>query len=307
MAIDINALKANWSKKSAGEGTSNTGFWDKFYPFYKMNFDETATFRFLPDADADNPLGFIVENIYHELTINGKKKKVACMRMYGESSCPCCEASKKYYDAGDEKLGKQFWKKVDYVAQGVIVHSPFEYEVKADENPVRLISIGKKLYTAIENAIVKGDLDVMPYDLESGYDFRINKTKQGDYADYSSSTFARKSTPVPASALEHLKLHDIKAYRFGKVEMEAMEAMVEAHLTGRSYADAAPVDGGVQTGNPVLDAKMNAVPAAAVAAEVAASPSPAVGVLSAAPSDAPTVKPSAADVLARLKAKAAGQ
>jgi hypothetical protein len=93
MALDINALRAAFKSKSEeGGGEGNTGFWDKFYPFYKMDFDQTTVFRFLPDADDENPLGFIVENKYHELNINGKKKRIACLKMYGES-CPCCELS----------------------------------------------------------------------------------------------------------------------------------------------------------------------------------------------------------------------
>jgi hypothetical protein len=40
-----------------------------------MNFDETAEVRFLPDLDAENPFGFVVQNIYHVLEINGKTRR----------------------------------------------------------------------------------------------------------------------------------------------------------------------------------------------------------------------------------------
>jgi hypothetical protein len=295
MAIDLSALKANWSKKSTGSG--NTGFWEQFYPFYKMDFDATATFRFLPDLDSENPLGFIVENVYHELTINGNKKKIACLRMYGEA-CPCCEESKTHYDQGDEKLGKEFWKKVDYIAQGVIVDSPFEYPVKPDENPVRLVSIGKKLYKAIENAIVKGDLDVMPYDMEKGYDFRINKTKQGEYADYSSSTFARKSTPIDPNLLERIELFDIKKFRFGKIERDQMETMIEAHMTGRTYAEpeAQEAPAPAPTGSATLDARLAEPKVVA----------PAASVLPAQAAAEPEKKLTPQDILARLKRQSQG-
>lgn len=283
MALDIAQLRQAFAKKSEGSGEGNTGFWDKFYPFYKMEFDQTVKFRFLPDKDEENPLGFIVANQYHELLINGKKKKLACLKMYGES-CPCCEHSQKYYNEGDEKMGKAFWRKIDYIAQGIVVSSPFDYPIKPEDNPVRMISIGPKLYKVIEAKIVKGDMDEMPTDLVNGYDFMINKTKQGEYADYTTSDFARRSTPVSEDMLARIDLHNLKDFRFGKIERDQMETMIEAFLTGKSYDDgksssSAPASSGHSTGNPSLDAKLNedkpvqsasTVTAAAAAAEPAA-------------------------------------
>ena len=243
-----------------------------------MEMDQTAKFRFVPDKDEENPLGFIVENKYHELLINGKKKKLACLKMYGES-CPCCETSTKYYNEGDEKMGKVFWRKIDYIAQGVVLNSPFDYPVKQDENPIRLISIAVKLYKTIEAKIVKGDMDEMPTDFMNGYDFNINKTKQGDYADYTTSDFARKSTPMAEDLLSRIELYDLKNYRFGKIEREQMEAMIQAYLTGKDYEDSksgdsapAPSAAPHSTGHAPLDAKLNeAKPVASASESVAAA------------------------------------
>lgn len=236
MALDINQLRAAFSKKSESSGEGNTGFWDKFYPFYKMGYDETVTFRFLPDLDEDNPLTFIVENKYHELMINGKKKRIACLKMYGEA-CPCCEHSQQHYNAGDIQMGKTFWRKIDYIAQGIIVSTPFEYPIKPDENPVRLISLGPKIYKKLENSIVKGDLDNPPTDMENGYDYRIVKTKQGEYPDYSNSEFVRKSSAISEDILGKIELYDLKKYRYAKIERDQIETMIEAFMTGKSYED----------------------------------------------------------------------
>lgn len=235
MALNIDQLRAAFTKKSEGnEGVGNDGFWTRFFPFYKMDFDQVTTFRFLPDKNEDNPLGFIVENKYHELMINGKKKRIACLKMYGES-CPCCETSQKYYNDGDQELGKKFWRKIDYIGQGLIINCPFDYPISETENPVRLVSISTKLYGKIENAIVKGDLDEMPYDMKNGYDFRILKTKQGEYADYSNSDFARKSSSIPANLADRVELYDLSKYRFGKIEREQMEMIIESFLTGKEF------------------------------------------------------------------------
>lgn len=302
MALDIAQLRQAFAKKSEGSGEGNTGFWDKFYPFYKMEMDQTAKWRFLSDLDEENPLGFIVPNQYHELLINGKKKKIACLKMYNES-CPCCEHSTKYYNEGDLSLGKAFWRKIDFIAQGLVLNSPFEYPIKPDENPVRLISVATKLYKTIEAKIVKGDMDEMPTDLFKGYDFNINKTKQGEYADYTTSDFARKSTAISDELLSRIELYDLKNYRFAKIERDQMETMIEAFLTGKSYEDsknetpAVPAHTGHTTGNSSLDSKLNEdkpVQAAATVVQAAAN-APATG-----------AKLSPQEILRKLKERQSG-
>jgi len=294
MALDINQLRAAFSKKSESTGEGNSGFWDKFFPFYKMEFDQTTVFRFLSDADEDNPLGFIVENKYHELMINGKKKRIACLKMYSEA-CPCCETSQKYYNDGDQEMGKKFWRKIDYIAQGVIVNCPFEYPIKDDENPVRLVSLSTKLYQKVENEIVKGDLDEMPTDVNNGYDFRIIKTKQGEYANYESSGFARKASPINPNLLQRIEKYELSKYRYGKIEREQMEAMVEAYLTGKDFDDKAAASGAA---SPDVSSAKPAQSADAVLSQAAASSD------AAPPAAAPAGnKLSPAEILAKLRAK----
>ena len=235
MALTAEQLKAAFAKRTTGT-SENTGFWDKFYPFYKMNFGDIAHFRFLPDLDEENPWGFVVENKYHELMINGKKKKLACLDMHGED-CPACQMSRDFYDAGDEKMGKAFWRKIEYISQGLVNSSPFEYPIKPGDNPVRLISIGIKLFKKIETAIASGEFDQPFYDLVQGCDFKIMKTQQGEYADYSNSEFARKTTAVSDAHLDNLTLYKLKDYRYAKIEREQMEIQIQAFLTGKTYDD----------------------------------------------------------------------
>lgn len=310
MALDINALRAAFAKKAESKSDNGGSFWDKFFPFFRADIGQSSRFRFFPDSDEENPLGFIVPNQYHELMINGQKKKVACLKMYGES-CPCCELSSKYYNEGDETMGKKFWRKIDYIAQGIPSQVPFEYPISEAENPIRLISLGPKLYKVVENKIVAGDLDEMPTDPLNGYDFIIAKTKQGEWADYSTSDFARKSTSVAEDTLARVVLYDLKQYRLPKVEREQMEAMIQSFLTGATY-DQAQQQGssnsfGHQTGNPELDTALNETKTVASAdtviqQHVAATPS--------APTTSATgasgQKLSPAEILAKLRARSAG-
>ena len=298
MALTAEQLKAAFAKRTSGN-SENTGFWDKFYPFYKMGFGDIAHFRFLPDLDEENPWGFVVENKYHELIINGKKKKLACLEMHGEE-CPCCQLSREYYDAGDEKMGKQFWRKLEYIAQGLVNSSPFEYPVKAGENPVRLISIGPKLFKKVETAIVSGEFDVPFYDLMQGCDFKIMKTQQGEWADYSNSEFARKSGPVSDAQLEHMELYNLKDYRYAKIERDQMDVQIQAFLTGKTYEDkpAAP-----EAPKPVPTISAAPAPVAATPAPAAASePAPAA----AGDAPAPGGSSRAQEILARLRRQQAG-
>lgn len=297
MALDINQLRQAFAKKSTEGGEGNSGFWDKFYPFYKMDFDQAAEIRFLPDLDDENPLGFIVENKYHELMINGQKKRIACLKMYGEA-CPCCEMSQKHYNEGDEQLGKKFWRKIDYVAQVLVISSPFDYPINPEDNPVRLISIGPKLYKTIESKIVKGDMDELPHDMVNGYNFQIFKTRQGEYADYTTSDFRRKASPVPEQFLATMELYDLKKYRYGKIEREQMETMIEAFLTGKSYEDEKK-DGGIDTpkagqaASSVMNAMAASAPAPAASTPSASAPAASGG----------EGKLSPQDILAKLKAR----
>lgn len=232
------ALKAAFGKKNEGGGNNeNSAQWDKFYPFYKMNFDETAEVRFLPDLDAENPFGFVVQNIYHVLEINGKTRRVPCLKMY-DKECPCCQKSQYYYnDVGDKQLGSKFWRKIDNLAQILVINSPFDYPIEASDNPVRLISITSKLMGKIEASIIQGDFDVEPFDYDEGCNFRINKTKQGEYASYDTSAFARKSTSIPLNTRERISLYDLKTFRIPEMEASKIESLIDAMLNGKAATD----------------------------------------------------------------------
>lgn len=289
MALTMDQLKDAFKKRTDSQ-SSSSGSWDKFFPFYKMNFGEIAAFRFLPDLDENNPWAFVVENKYHEFTINGKKKRVACLHMYGED-CPACEMSSKFYSDGDKTMGKTFWRKIDYLASGLVVSSPFEFKI-SDDNPNSLISLGPKLFEIVEAALIQGDFDQPPYDLIDGCDFRIAKTQQGEYASYTTSAFARKSSPIDQETLGKIKLLDLKSYRYAKTEKAAMEAMIESVLTGRAFDDKKAAEDGAP---PVMKepAPLQSAPAP-VAAPVAAAPA-------AAPEAAAPTSGRAAEILARLR------
>lgn len=282
--MDIKTLQAAFAPKQASGS--------RFYPFWKMNPGETVIVRFLPDADTSNPMGFLIENLTHTLNINGQRKIVPCLSMYGEN-CPICNHSRKLYDAGDNVNGKKYYKKKEYIGQVLVISSPFEYDV--GENPIKLISFGPQLFKTIQSQFMSGDLDEVPCDFDNGYDFKIMKTQQGEYASYAASAFARKSTPVDPAIRPHLQLMTLKDQRTQHQSYEVLNALLLSDLTG------AAVDGDSTGGGEPQDEgdEMAAAPAAV-------APTPAQNPAVQAAEPAPP-KRTAAEILAEIRAKNAAK
>jgi len=226
--LSLDQLKNAFSSKTS---SSDNADWKKFFPFWKMENDTQVVIRFLPDLEEDNPLGFLVENLTHELVINGEKKKVPCLSMYGES-CPICELSRKYYDEKNEDMGKKYYKKKSYLGQVLVIECPFDYE---HEPLVKLIDFGPKIFKQIQAAFASGDLENIPYDLKGGYNFRIKKTQSGKWADYGTSSFAPKQTDVSDEVIEALELFNLSDYRTKQVDRATLEAMLMADQTGSNF------------------------------------------------------------------------
>ena len=140
----------------------------------------------------------------------------------------------------------------------------------------------------------------MPYDMINGYNFRINKTKQGEYADYTTSDFARKSTGIPPDLLERIELYDLKNFRYGTIEREQMEAMIEAFLTGRSYEDEKNAALAAEsTGNVVLDASLGSLKATQDAESVVQQATAPASAVTSTPSTGGKLSPQ--EILKKLK------
>jgi hypothetical protein len=228
-------LSAAFEQKASGGGGGDQT-WKLKFPFWKAPHESTSTIRFLPDLDEDNPMGFLVENLTHELVINGKRETVACLKMFGED-CPICTLSQKYYDEKspdhNEQLGKKYYRKKSYLGQVLVIDTPVEHDAT---QIVKLIDFGPAIFNQVQAAFKSGDLEEAPYELKGGYNFRIKKTKSGEYASYQTSTFAPKQTDVADDIIAAIELYDLKAYRTPKTGRDQLEAMLVADQTGASLA-----------------------------------------------------------------------
>lgn len=233
-------LAAAFESKTNGTGGDQN--WKKFFNFWKAPQDTTSVVRFLPDLDEDNPLGFLVENLTHELVVNGKREKVACLKMYGEE-CPICALSQKYYDEKDpehnEALGKKYYRKKSYIGQVLVIETPVEHDA---DQLVKLIDFGPAIFNTIQAAFKSGDLEEAPYELKGGYNFRIKKTRSGEYASYTTSNFSPKQTDVADELIDAIELYDLKQYRTPKTSREQLEMMLIADQTGASVPAASEAE-----------------------------------------------------------------
>ncbi len=215
--------------------------WKKFFPFYKADADTTTTARFLPDLDEDNPRGFVVENLYHELTINGRKERVACLQQHGEE-CPACRESQRFYDEKsplhDPAKGKALYRKKSYIAQAVILDTPVQ--MREDAPLVWLLDFGPQIYNKILADMKSGDLENSPIEFKGGHNFRIRKTKNGNENSYSTSSFSPKSTDLPDDVIDRVLdgMYDLKEFRAKKIDKDVMETMVQAALHSLGAAPA---------------------------------------------------------------------
>ena len=262
-------LAAAFTSKASGDGNAT---WKLFFNFWKAPVDSVSTVRFLPDADESNPMGFLVENLTHELEINGKREKVACLKMFGEA-CPICELSSRFYDKNspefNEELGKKFYRKKSYVGQVLVLESPVEHDAA---QLVKLIEFGPQVFKQIQAAFQSGDLDAAPFELKGGYNFRFRKTQTGSGQNsYTTSNFAPKQSDVDDAVLEQITLFNLNEYRTAKTERSALEAMLVAAQTGGTYQK----DEGGSNGLTLATPKSKAAAAPAEdepAAEAAAAP-----------------------------------
>lgn len=228
-------LSAAFASKTTGNANGNAS-WKLFFPFWKMAVDTVTTVRFLPDANEDNPMGFLVENYVHELTINGKREKIACLKMY-EKDCPICALSADYYDENspnfDKALGKKYYRKKGYIGQCLVLETGVEHDAT---QTVKLIEFGPQVFKQMQAGFSSGDMDEAPYELKGGYNFRFRKSLTGDGQNsYTTSNFSPKQTDVADDLIESITLYDLSKYRQPKVEREVMEAMLAAEQTGGSF------------------------------------------------------------------------
>jgi len=237
-------LKASESKGS-GE---RTGGDNSIYPFWNLKEGGESVLRFLPDGNTDNTF-FWVERAMIKLPFAGIKGEseskqitvqVPCVEMYGDT-CPILSEVRAWFkDPALEDMGRKYWKKRSYIFQGFVTEDGLKEE-QTPENPIRRFIIGPQIFTSIRAALVDPELEDLPTDFVHGLDYRMKKGSKGGYADYSTSSWARRERPLSDAEQAAVKtnglfnLSDFLPKKPTDVELKVMKEMFEASVDGEPY------------------------------------------------------------------------
>ena len=234
---------------SSQQNTGSAGGGDNaIYPHWNMPEGTTTTVRFLPDGNPDNTF-FWIERAMIKLPFAGIKGEtnskpvtvqVPCMEMYGEA-CPILQEVRPWFkDKSLEDMGRKYWKKKSYLFQGFVGESKLQ-EDKTPENPIRRFIIGSQIFNIVKNALMDSEIEELPTDYVRGLDFKIAKTSKGGYADYSTSTWARRERALSeaenAAIAQHglFNLSDFLPKKPTEVELKVIKEMFEASVDGEAY------------------------------------------------------------------------
>jgi gp32 DNA binding protein like len=237
-------LQASSQSQSNASGGDNA-----IYPHWNIAENTNATVRFLPDADPNNTF-FWVERAMIKLPFAGIKGEtnskpvtvqVPCMEMWGET-CPILTEVRPWFkDKSLEDMGRKYWKKKSYLFQGFVVDSKLQEDGKVPENPIRRFIIGSQIFNIVKNALMDSEIEELPTDYVRGLDFKITKTTKGGYADYSTSTWARRERALSEEENAAIKqygvfnLKDFLPKKPGEVELKVMKEMFEASVDGEAF------------------------------------------------------------------------
>ena len=245
---EIRARLAAQENKNQNGGTRAQSD-NAIYPHWNISEGSTATVRFLPDADESNEWGFWVERQIIKLPFNGVKGdpnvkqvtvQVPCVEMYGENCPVLAEVRPWYKDDTLKDLANKYWKKRSYIFQGFVRANPLGDD-QTPANPIRRFIISPQIFTIIKSSLLDPEMENIPTDYVSGLDFNIKKTSKGGYADYSTSNWARKETPLTEAELAAIDAHglynlkDFLPKKPSEAELRIIKEMFEASVDGRPY------------------------------------------------------------------------
>lgn len=234
--------RGNTQTKSGGDNAS--------YPFWNIDVGTSSTVRFLPDKDPNNTFFWVKREVIR-LPFDGVEggdyptsKQVSvtvpCVDMWGDA-CPIMAATRPWWkDPAKEALARLYWKKKSYIFQGFVVASAFS-EDNQPENPIRRFVINPSIFEIIEKSLMDPEMEDLPIDYVNGVDFRIHKTKKGDYSNYSTSDWSRKTRSLSETELLSVEQHglwnlaDYQGKRPDATETDMIKAMFEDSVAGRPF------------------------------------------------------------------------
>jgi len=243
-------IRARLQAQETRQSGSNTGGDNAIFAHWNIQENESTTLRFLPDGDTSNTF-FWAERQMIRLPFQGIKGdvnskpltvQVPCMEMWEPiGSCPILTEVRPWFkDSSLEDMGRKYWKKRSYVFQGFVRENPIREDATPD-NPIRRFIMGPQLFNIIKASLMDPEMEELPTDSTAGLDFRITKTTKGGYADYSTSKWSRKESPLSAeeqTAIDTHGLFNLNDYlpkKPSETELAIIKQMFEESVDGKPY------------------------------------------------------------------------
>ena len=331
-------LRAEHDKKN-NLGNKPTSGDNAAFPFWNIPINSTATVRFLPDGNPDNEyfwLGREVIKLPFDGQIGGDYATdkpvtvtVPCMDMFTPGTCPIIAETKPWWKQGPDReaLARLYYKKKSYLLQGFVVASDLKEETPP-ANPIRRFVVFPSIFKIIEKSIMDSEMENSPDDYVGGRDFKITRTKPGQWADYTTSSWSFRTRPLNEAetvAIQQHGLFNLSQFRGAEPDANGIamiRQMFHESLDGKPFDFAAygHLYRAYGNGQSTEDAAAAAIAAtaAAPATPVAGTPAPRVvhaaeepaSVHEAASPAAATVapdggKPNVQDILDRVRRKTA--
>jgi hypothetical protein len=241
---EIRAKLAQQDSKNVSNSVDNA-----VYAHWNIPENSTTTIRFVPDGNTNN-IFFWVEKAMIRLPFNGiagqpnskaQIVQVPCVEMWGDKCPVLTEVRTWFKDPSMGEMGRKYWKKKSYLFQGFVVDPGSYKEDSVPENPIRRFIISPQLFNLIKAALMDPDMQDLPTDYMRGTDFRITKTTKGQYADYNTSSWARRERALSEAEMAAIQTHglnDLASFlpkRPNDVELKIIMEMFEASVSGEAY------------------------------------------------------------------------
>jgi hypothetical protein len=145
-----------------------------------------------------------------------------------------------YKDETLKEMANKYWKKRSYLFQGFVRQNPLGDD-KTPANPIRRFIISPQIIPIVKAGLMDPEIEELPTDFLRGLDFNIKKTSKGGYADYSTSNWARKESPLTEAEQAAIEAHglfnlaDFLPKKPGAVELKVIAEMFAASVDGEAY------------------------------------------------------------------------
>ena len=247
-----NSTLANIRARLTAQENQKTTFDNAFFPFWNAKTDTTSVIRFVPDGNETNTY-FWVEKQNIKLAFNGIKNgdskpvtvNVPCVEMFGRElypqGCPILSEVRAWYkDESLKEKANRYWKKPQYIMQGFVRENAVSDDVPP-ENPIRRFSLNKQLFNIVKAGLMDADILNLPTDYQTGTDFKIVKSQKAQYADYGTSSYSRRESPLTKVELDAIEkyglsnLNDFLGKKPTADDLKIIREMFEASVDGEAY------------------------------------------------------------------------